>query len=149
MIIILSVFNQDLLQNQLIKKQSEFSITKTLQCWVILQGRVLQRLRKSFKLLENYDKICLINIGSYFSSSINMLKTKSGNKLLGVVEDTENGHQKYERTFSGKVNIISVARSPLKIIFGQTFYIVIKKLRNFVKFFSLSEEQERPHICLW
>lgn len=64
--------------------------------------------------LKSYNKICLVDIGGYFSDSMNQLKEKLGNKLLGVVEDTENGHQKYEKNLSGKYNMISVARSPLK-----------------------------------
>lgn len=64
--------------------------------------------------LKAYDKICLVDIGGYFSESMDRLKEKLGNKLLGVVEDTENGHQKYEKNLTGKYNIYSVARSPLK-----------------------------------
>lgn len=69
---------------------------------------------KFAEFLKSYDKICLVDIGGYFSDSMNQLKEKLGNRLLGVVEDTENGHQKYEKNLSGKYNMISVARSPLK-----------------------------------
>jgi adenosylhomocysteinase len=66
------------------------------------------------KLLRPHDKVCLVDIGGYFSDVVDVLKEKLGKGFLGVVEDTENGHQKYEQSLSGKVNIISVARSPLK-----------------------------------
>lgn len=65
-------------------------------------------------LLDGYDKICLVDIGGYFSESMGFIKEKLGGKLLGVVEDTENGHQKYEKYLTGKYAVMSVARSPLK-----------------------------------
>lgn len=65
-------------------------------------------------LLEPQEKVCLIDIGGYFSGIMDQLKERLGNKLAGVVEDTENGHQKYEKKLSGKYTVISVARSPLK-----------------------------------
>ena len=64
--------------------------------------------------LDKYDNICMVDIGGYFSESIASIKKKLGKKLLGVVEDTENGHQKYEKNMSDNLRIISVARSPLK-----------------------------------
>ncbi|MDR2338370.1 MAG: NUDIX domain-containing protein [Deltaproteobacteria bacterium] len=65
-------------------------------------------------LLESYNKVCLIDIGAYFYQCMDMLKDRLGDKLLGVIEDTENGHQKYEKHLSGKYTVVSVARSPLK-----------------------------------
>ena len=66
------------------------------------------------KLLSKYDNICLIDIGGYFSASLEKLKKFLGKKLLGVVEDTENGLQKYEKHKQNSLKIVSVARSPLK-----------------------------------
>ena len=66
------------------------------------------------RLLQPHKNICLIDIGGYFSESIGELKEALGNKLLGVIEDTENGHQKYEKYFDGSCAIMSVARSELK-----------------------------------
>jgi S-adenosylhomocysteine hydrolase/8-oxo-dGTP pyrophosphatase MutT (NUDIX family) len=66
------------------------------------------------KLLEPYDNICLIDIGAYFCQIMDRLQEKLGSKLLGVVEDTENGLQKYEKHLSSKYTVASVARSPLK-----------------------------------
>lgn len=65
-------------------------------------------------LLKPHDKVCLIDIGAYFYECMDRLKDNLGNKLLGVVEDTENGLQKYEKNLSGKYTVVSVARSPLK-----------------------------------
>ena len=64
--------------------------------------------------LVDYEDICMVDIGGYFSESIDKIKKNLGRKLIGVVEDTENGHQKYEKTMPDNLRIISVARSPLK-----------------------------------
>ena len=66
------------------------------------------------KILQRYTDICLIDIGGYFSGSIDQLKKLLGTKLIGVIEDTENGHQKYEKSDTGNCRVVSVARSPLK-----------------------------------
>ena len=66
------------------------------------------------KLLKAHDKVCLIDIGGYFSEIIENLKKALGSKLLGIIEDTENGLQKYEANSYKKCIVMSVARSPLK-----------------------------------
>ena len=65
-------------------------------------------------ILDQYENICLIDIGGYFSGSIEVLTSRLGSKLLGVVEDTENGQQKYEEAENINSTVVSVARSPLK-----------------------------------
>lgn len=64
--------------------------------------------------LAAYDNISIVDIGGYFSTSIKEIKKQLGKKLLGVVEDTENGLQKYEKEAVNNVPVVSVARSPLK-----------------------------------
>lgn len=86
---------------------------------IILEHLSRERIRKNpselIELLESHEKICLIDIGGYFTSAINQLEERLGNKLLGIIEDTENGRQKYEKLPTKKsVTIASVARSPLK-----------------------------------
>lgn len=66
------------------------------------------------EFLSPFDNICLIDIGGYFSESMSQFKEKLGDKLLGVIEDTENGHQKYEEHLPANYKVMSVARSPLK-----------------------------------
>lgn len=66
------------------------------------------------EILKPHENIALIDIGGYFCSVADNLSRQLGGKLLGIVEDTENGHQKYEKSFSGKIPIVSAARSPLK-----------------------------------
>lgn len=59
-------------------------------------------------------KVILFDIGGYFAPIVNRLKEAHPQQLLGVVEDTENGHQKYEAQGRLNLPVISVARSPLK-----------------------------------
>lgn len=67
-------------------------------------------------LLNKYGNgrpLILIDIGGYFSKSAVYLCDNYQGKILGIVEDTENGHQKYS-TSRHQCPIVSVARSPLK-----------------------------------
>jgi adenosylhomocysteinase len=63
---------------------------------------------------EPDKSVILLDIGGYFASAIGPLRKRLGTRFLGVVEDTENGQQLYERESSVDVPIFSVARSPLK-----------------------------------
>ncbi len=59
-------------------------------------------------------KFIILDIGGYFSYTFNDIAKHFGDKFIGVVEDTENGVQKYESLKELKKPIFSVARSPLK-----------------------------------
>ena len=52
----------------------------------------------------------LIDIGGYFSPSLEAIAERFDTKLMGVVEDTENGIQKYEALRQHPCPIIHVAR---------------------------------------
>lgn len=56
----------------------------------------------------------LVDIGGYYSSSLTAISEAFGGKLLGVVEDTENGLQRYESLRPLPCRVYQVARSPLK-----------------------------------
>jgi|SRR5271166_1982354 len=59
------------------------------------------------------NPLIILDIGGYFAKSSSHIRARMGSKFYGVVEDTENGLQKYlsvERSYP----VISVARSPLK-----------------------------------
>lgn len=58
--------------------------------------------------------VVLVDIGGYFASSLDALVEKFSGRILGVVEDTENGHQRYAALGSLPCPVVSVARSPLK-----------------------------------
>lgn len=63
-------------------------------------------------------RLIIIDIGGYFASPLPALCSDQRIKdvMLGVVEDTENGHQKYEKIikYANTCPVISVARSILK-----------------------------------
>ncbi len=63
------------------------------------------------------EKCIIIDIGGYFAPCLEELSSNKTiqRKLLGVVEDTENGHQKYQNTIASSIYpIYSVARSLTK-----------------------------------
>jgi len=63
---------------------------------------------------KSKNRIVLLDIGGYFAPIINELKEQFPEKIIGVVEDTENGYQKYVALSSLNVPLFSVARSVLK-----------------------------------
>lgn len=59
-------------------------------------------------------QVIILDVGGYFASVIGELASIFSGSILGVVEDTENGLQRYERHEPTTVPVYSVARSPLK-----------------------------------
>jgi adenosylhomocysteinase len=59
------------------------------------------------------NKFIFLDIGGYFSNISTKIKDIYGDRFIGVIEDTENGHQKYLRQ-DLNYPLISVARSLLK-----------------------------------
>jgi adenosylhomocysteinase len=57
------------------------------------------------------ENVIILDVGGYFAGALGCLHEALGDRLLGVVEDTENGHQKYAAVPSHSVQIASVARS--------------------------------------
>jgi adenosylhomocysteinase len=70
--------------------------------------------------LTKNERFAIIDMGGYFSHVAIELAKKFDKRMVGIVEDTENGHQKYEALIGQKnsldnlVPVISVARSSLK-----------------------------------
>lgn len=60
------------------------------------------------------NDVLLLDIGGYFSTCLPELGERLGGRLIGVIEDTENGHQKYADIASLPCPVFSAARSPLK-----------------------------------
>lgn len=79
-------------------------------------------LRSRVQSKLNGKRLIILDIGGYFADSIEVLKEVFGDQIAGIVEDTENGHQKYDQYLEplkqqgGRLPfpIFSVARSPLK-----------------------------------
>lgn len=65
---------------------------------------------------EHEDPLVILEIGGYCAAVCNDLHDKYGSKLLGVIEDTEAGHRRYESIPRLAVPVVSVARSPLKLV---------------------------------
>ncbi|WP_405634449.1 adenosylhomocysteinase [Streptomyces sp. NBC_00056] len=60
------------------------------------------------------ETVSLLDVGGYFAPSLPDLHSRFTGRLAGVVEDTENGHRRYENLNKLPCPVISVARSPLK-----------------------------------
>ncbi|MBT8224281.1 MAG: adenosylhomocysteinase [Dactylosporangium sp.] len=60
------------------------------------------------------QSVVLLDVGGYFASSLPQLCDRVSGQILGVVEDTENGHRRYLALDKPPCPILSVARSPLK-----------------------------------
>jgi adenosylhomocysteinase len=58
--------------------------------------------------------LVLLDVGGYFAPALEHLHHHFSGRLIGVVEDTENGHQRYAALDKVPVPVFSVARSPLK-----------------------------------
>ncbi|WLW54956.1 adenosylhomocysteinase [Streptomyces sp. YU58] len=58
--------------------------------------------------------VVLLDVGGYFAPSLEALCDRFSGRILGVVEDTENGHRRYGALDKLPCPVVSVARSPLK-----------------------------------
>ncbi|MEU4234868.1 adenosylhomocysteinase [Nonomuraea sp. NPDC026600] len=59
-------------------------------------------------------RVVLTDIGGYFAPALAELCARLPGQIAGVVEDTENGHRRYEALPELPCPVYSVARSPLK-----------------------------------
>ena len=81
------------------------------------------------------SKFVISDIGGYFAESIKDIKDHFRERFLGVIEDTENGIQRYEKIKDLPCPVLSVARSPLKrpedtLIAYSTVYAAERILRE-------------------
>ncbi|MDF3290748.1 adenosylhomocysteinase [Streptomyces silvisoli] len=60
------------------------------------------------------EDVVLLDVGGYFAPSLAALCDRFSGRVLGVVEDTENGHKRYAGVSKLLCPVLSVARSPLK-----------------------------------
>ncbi len=60
------------------------------------------------------EDLVLLDVGGYFAPTAADLHGRSSGRILGVIEDTENGHRRYQDLDKLPCPVISVARSPLK-----------------------------------
>ncbi len=60
------------------------------------------------------EPVALLDVGGYFAPTLTDLHGRFSGRIAGVIEDTENGHRRYEHLDKLPCPVISVARSPLK-----------------------------------
>jgi adenosylhomocysteinase len=60
------------------------------------------------------QEVVLLDMGGYFAACLTEICARFSGRILGVVEDTENGHKRYAELGKPPCPVISVARSPLK-----------------------------------
>ncbi|NLT56596.1 MAG: adenosylhomocysteinase [Actinomycetales bacterium] len=60
------------------------------------------------------EPVVLLDVGGYFAPSLSAVAKGFSGRLVGVVEDTENGHRRYAEMQELPCPVVSVARSPLK-----------------------------------
>lgn len=76
--------------------------------------------------------VVLVDIGGYFAPALAEVAEHFSGRVLGVVEDTENGLQRYQRIEMLPCPVYSVARSPLKTaedyLVGQSVVFSIEAL---------------------
>lgn len=60
------------------------------------------------------QRVVLLDVGGYFAPALDHLCAQFSGEIVGVVEDTENGHQRYASLDKVPCPVYSVARSPLK-----------------------------------
>ncbi|GAA2129622.1 adenosylhomocysteinase [Kitasatospora kazusensis] len=60
------------------------------------------------------EPLALLDVGGYFAPVLFDLHGRFSGQLLGVIEDTENGHCRYAELDKPPCPVVSVARSPLK-----------------------------------
>jgi adenosylhomocysteinase len=78
-----------------------------------------ERKTESLELLGHHvgkDRFIVLDIGGYFAAIASAMKARFGSRMIGIVEDTENGYQKYMAAFPRVPDfpLVSSARSPLK-----------------------------------
>ncbi|MER5359152.1 hypothetical protein [Streptomyces sp. NPDC002785] len=60
------------------------------------------------------EPVCLLDVGGYFAPTIAEVHSRFTGRLAGIVEDTQNGHRRYQDLDKLPCPVVSVARSPLK-----------------------------------
>lgn len=83
-------------------KLDRVAFTDPEHALAILEGRAAGR------------DVALLDVGGYFAPTLEHLCGHFSGRIVGVVEDTENGHQRYAALDKVPCPVFSVARSPLK-----------------------------------
>lgn len=96
-----------------LSKTLDFEVHDLSRDWAGDSELVADFLRR---IVPEKNRIVLVDIGGYFSESVQKINELLGGRIAGVMEGTENGAQKYESTgLIHEVPIATVARSDLKL----------------------------------
>jgi adenosylhomocysteinase len=60
------------------------------------------------------QRLVLLDVGGYFAPTLHAMCDRFSGRIVGVVEDTENGFRRYQSLGKPPCPVFSVARSPLK-----------------------------------
>jgi adenosylhomocysteinase len=93
---------KDLRQKFRCEQQTREFLADPDQAVAFLEARIAER------------HVVLLDVGGYFAPALNDLCARFSGTIVGVVEDTENGLQKYEDLGTLPCPVYCVARSPLK-----------------------------------
>lgn len=94
-------------------KDLGFNVHALSREWATRASAVAARIRSA---TDPSHRVILVDIGGYFADSLNEISEELDGRLIGLMEGTENGVQKYEKSGSAySVPIVTVARSPLKL----------------------------------
>jgi adenosylhomocysteinase len=91
-------------------------------------------------------RIVLIDIGGYFSPFADNDSSVRSAAVLGVVEDTENGHRRYADIRAVSLPVFSVARSSLKI--SEDLMVGSSVLFSLERILREASEVFQPGVCL-
>lgn len=72
------------------------------------------RLLEMLRYYVDESRFVILEIGGYFAPHLDTLQSTFGERLLGLIEDTEGGHRRYESVPAIPYPVVSVARSPMK-----------------------------------
>ena len=99
-----------------IDKESYQELSQKYAIWHITRDEIKDRLYEEVipRLNSISAQFIIIDIWWYFANVGNILHSHFWDKMLWIIEDTENGHQKYETLLHLDFPLISVARSILK-----------------------------------
>ncbi|MFI7009951.1 adenosylhomocysteinase [Streptomyces sp. NPDC050145] len=92
------------------------AVEKTVQCDTLTRG-MFEEPDAALDYLEGRAAgadVVLLDVGGYFAPVLDELCNRFSGRIVGVVEDTENGHKRYAGRDKLPCPVVSVARSPLK-----------------------------------
>ncbi|WP_017623710.1 NAD(P)-dependent oxidoreductase [Nocardiopsis chromatogenes] len=96
------------------------ALTEAASHWQVdkLDRRKLATPDEALAYLESRaagERLVLLDVGGYFAPALPELCDRFSGEIVGIVEDTENGHRRYLDYDKPPCPVYSVARSPLKV----------------------------------